>query len=309
MHADTTTIASPHDGSPLFVRTWLPEGEAKGVVQLAHGMAEHSGRYERFARALTDAGYAVWTHDHRGHGETASRPEDRGVYADDHGWDAAVEDIQAVGEAARAQHPGLPFFLFGHSMGSFLGRDHITRYGQDLDGAVFSGTGGDQGLLGKVGQAVATLESRVRGRRATSRLMDTLTFGQFNLGFRPTTTKFDWLSRDVDEVAKYIADPHCGEVFTAGFFADMLGGINALPKKAYLVPADLPVYFVSGDRDPVGGKGGRGVREVADAFVAAGVRDVTVTLYPGARHEILNETNRDEVTADVIRWLDGHLPG
>lgn len=308
MRADTMTIASPHDGSPLFVRTWVPEGEAKGVVQLAHGMAEHSGRYERFAQALTDAGYAVWTHDHRGHGETASRPADRGVYADDHGWDAAVEDIQAVGDAARAQHPGLPFFLFGHSMGSFLGRDHITRYGQHLDGAVFSGTGGDQGLLGKVGQAVATLESRVRGRRATSRLMDTLTFGQFNLGFRPTTTKFDWLSRDTDEVAKYIADPHCGEVFTAGFFADMLGGINGLPRKARLVPADLPVYFVSGDRDPVGGKGGHGVHEVADAFVAAGVRDVTVTLYPQARHEILNETNRDEVTADVIRWLDDHLP-
>lgn len=307
MRADTTTVTAA-DGTPLFVRSWEPDGEAKGVVQLAHGMAEHSGRYERFAQALTDAGYAVWIHDHRGHGETASAPEDRGYYADSHGWDTVVEDIHTVAGAAREQHPDLPFFFFGHSMGSFLGRDHVTRYGQHLDGAVFCGTGGDQGLLGRVGQAIATVESRIRGRRATSPLMDTLTFGQFNLGFRPTTTKFDWLSRDAEEVRAYIDDPYCGEVFTAGFFADMLGGVNRLPSLAARVPADLPVLFVSGDRDPVGGKEGRGVREVAEAFSAGGVRDVSVTLYPQARHEILNETNRDEVMADVIAWFDEHLP-
>lgn len=308
MRADTTTIPSPHDGAPLFVRTWLPDGEAKGVVQLAHGMAEHSGRYERFARALTDAGYAVWIHDHRGHGETATAPQDRGYYADAHGWDVTVEDIHAVGQAARVQHPGLPVFFFGHSMGSFLGRDYVTRHGHDLDGAVFCGTGGDQGILGKVGAAVAGIESRIRGRRAVSPLMNTLTFGQFNAGFRPVRTKFDWLSRDAEEVDKYVDDPRCGEVFTAGFFADMIGGVNRLPSMAGLVPIDLPILFVSGDRDPVGGKGGKGVREVAEAYTEAGVRDVSVTLYPQARHEILNETNRDEVMADVIAWFDAHLP-
>ncbi len=307
MRADTTTIASPADATPLFVRTWLPDGEPKGVVQLAHGMAEHSGRYERFAQALTDAGYAVWAHDHRGHGETAGTPQDRGYFADGNGWDAAVEDIHAVGEAARAQHPDLPFFFFGHSMGSLLGRDYVTRYGQHLGGAIFSGTGGDQGLLGAIGERIARLEARIRGRRATSPLMNTLTFGQFNHGFRPTTTKFDWLSRDADEVAKYMADPRCGGVFTAGFFADLLGGVNSLPRLAPLVPVDLPVHFLSGDRDPVGGNG-KGVRGVADSFTAAGVRDVTLTLYPQGRHEMLNEINRDEVTADVIEWLDEHLP-
>src|SRR5699024_2001239 len=151
-----------------------------------------------------DAGYAVWTHDHRGHGETAGVPEDRGYFVDSHGWDTVVEDVHDVGQVAREQHPGLPFFFFGHSMGSIIGREYVTRYGQHLAGAVFCGTSADQGVLGKVGQAVATLEARLRGRRATSPLMNALVFGQYNQRFRPTTTKFDWLSRDPEEVEKYL---------------------------------------------------------------------------------------------------------
>lgn len=308
MRSDTTTLTSPQDGLGLFVRTWLPDGEAKAVVQLTHGMAEHSARYERFAQALTDAGYAAWIHDHRGHGETSSAPAERGYYADDHGWDTAVEDIHAVSLAAQQAHPGLPLFFFGHSMGSLLGRDYVTRYGQDLTGAVFSGTAAHPGLLGKVGQGLATVESRIRGRRATSRLMNTMTFGSYNRGFRPTDTDFDWLSRDRDEVRAYVEDPRCGEVFTAGFFADLLGGLNRLHGLAARVPHDLPLLVVSGDRDPVGGKDGAGVRDIADAFRAGGVEDVTLELFPGARHELLNETNRDEVTDLVIGWLDDHLP-
>nr|WP_257908416.1 lysophospholipase [Janibacter limosus] len=152
MRSETTTITSPQDGLPLFVRTGQPDGEAKGVVQMAHGMAEHSGRYERFAQALTDAGYAAWMHDHRGHGETSTEQEDRGYYADDHGWDTVVEDMHTVTRAIAEAHPGLPLFFFGHSMGSLLGRDYITRYGQDLVGAVLSGTAANPGLLGKVGR-------------------------------------------------------------------------------------------------------------------------------------------------------------
>lgn len=307
MRSDTTTLTSPQDGVTLFVRTWLPEGEAKGVVQLTHGMAEHSGRYGRFAQALTDADYAVWMHDHRGHGETASLPEQRGFFADDHGWDTAVEDIHTVSLAAQEAHPGVPLFYFGHSMGSLLGRDYVTRYGQDLAGAVFSGTGGDQGLLGRVGEVVASIESRIRGRRATSKLMNSLTFGSFNKEFAPAATDFDWLSRDADEVAKYVDDPRCGEIFTAGFFADLLGGMNRLPALAARVPHDLPLLVISGDRDPVGGNG-EGVRGVAEALTAGGVEDVTLELYPGGRHELLNDTVREEVTEQIIGWLDEHLP-
>lgn len=305
MRSETTTLPSPQDGVPLFVRTWLPEGAAKGIVQLAHGMAEHSARYERFARALTEAGYAVWIHDHRGHGETSSELAHRGRFADTHGWDTAVEDIHTVAEAARGAHPGLPHFFFGHSMGSLLGRDYITRYGHDLDGAVFSGTGGDQGLLGRAGEVVATVESRLRGRGATSRLMNALTFGSFNKEFKPAETDFDWLSRDPDEVARYVEDPRCGEVFTAGFFADLLGGVNRLPSLARRAPLDLPLLFVSGERDPVGGEA---VRTVVDWYRSAGMREVTLELYPEGRHELLNDICRDEVTAMIIGWFDAHLP-
>ncbi len=308
MRSDTTTITSPQDGTGLFVRTWLPDTDAKGVVQLAHGMAEHSGRYERFAQALTDAGYAVWIHDHRGHGETAGREEDRGYFADDHGWDTVIEDMHTVAEAARVAHPGLPFFFFGHSMGSLLGRDYVTRYGQHLDGAVFSGTGGDQGLLGRAGEAIAKVESRIRGRRATSKTLNFLTFGSFNKPFRPARTDFDWLSRDPAEVDRYVADPRCGEIFTAGFFADLLHGVNGLPKLADKVPTDLPLLIISGDQDPVGGTQGDGVREVANDYTAAGVRDVTLKLYPQGRHELLNDVVRDDVTSTIIDWFDDHLP-
>ncbi|WP_114201404.1 alpha/beta hydrolase [Janibacter anophelis] len=307
MRSTTTTITSPQDGLPLFVRVWQPDGEAKAVVQMAHGMAEHSGRYARFAQALTDAGYAAWMHDHRGHGSTSSAPDDRGYYADDHGWDTVVEDMHTIAQAINDEHPGLPVFFFGHSMGSLLGRDHITRYGQDYAGAVLSGTAADPGLLGKVGQAVATVEGRIRGRRATSKLLDTMTFGAYNKPFKDEG-EFAWLSRDRDEVRAYVDDPRCGEVFTAGFFADMLGGVNRLSGLAARVPHDLPLLVVSGSDDPVGGKDGAGVRALGEAFSAGGVRDVTTTLYPGARHELLNETNRDEVTADIIGWLDEHLP-
>ena len=308
MRSETTTLTSPQDGVPLFVRTWLPDGEAKGVVQMAHGMAEHSGRYERFAEALTAAGYAAWMHDHRGHGETSTEVGDRGYFADDHGWDTVVEDLHTVALAVREAHPGLPHFFLGHSMGSLLGRDFITRYGQDLAGAVLSGTAGDPGLLGKVGQGLATLEGRVRGRRATSKLMDRMTFGSYNAKFKPADTPFDWLSRDPEEVRRYVDDPRCGEVFTAGFFADLLGGVNRLPELATRVPRDLPLLVMSGEHDPVGGKDAAGVRAVAEAFTASGVEDVTLEIFPEGRHELLNETNRDEVTDLVIGWLDDHLP-
>lgn len=307
MRSSTTTL-SAHDETALFVRTWLPDDDPKGIVQIAHGMAEHSARYEQVAQDLTDAGYAVWIHDHRGHGETAATPEDEGYLADGDGWGTAVEDIRTVTTAARDAHPGLPLFFMGHSMGSLLGRDYVTRYGHDLAGAVFSGTGGDQGLLGKVGQVLATVEGKIRGRRHTSRLMNALTFGDFNRSFKPARTDFDWLSRDTEQVDRYLADPWCGQVFSSGFFADLLSGVNSLPGLADRVPKDLPVYFFSGDRDPVGGNG-KGVQEVADAFEAAGVADITCRLYPEGRHEMLNEINRDEVVADLVGWLDAHLPG
>ncbi len=301
MRSESFTLTS-HDGTELFVRRWLPDDEPSAVVQVAHGMAEHSGRYERFAQALTDAGYAVYADDHRGHGQTTGEV---GFFAETGGWGKVVEDLASVTQRIREEAPECPVVLFGHSMGSFMARAYAARHGRDLAGLVVCGTAGDPGLLGKVGAGVAALECRVRGARHTSTLMNTLTFGQYNAQFKPKRTDFDWLSRDDAEVDKYIADPQCGAVFTAGFFRDLLHGLQQIQRDDLVaeMPKDLPVLMISGTKDPVGGKDADGVQAVAAQLRRCGVQDVTLKLYSGARHELLNETNRDEVTADVLVWL------
>jgi alpha-beta hydrolase superfamily lysophospholipase len=304
----TTTTVTASDGIALHTNRWLPDGPPKAVVQIAHGMAEHSARYERLAQALTAHGYAVYAHDHRGHGSTA-KEIDHGYFADENGWDAVAADLRAVTRFAQEEQPGLPVFLLGHSMGSFLARTYVIEDSRDLAGLVLSGTGGDPGPLGKVGLGVARLEARLRGRRHVSPLLDKLTFGQFNAAFKPNRTGFDWLSRDDSEVDAYVADDLCGRTFTSGFFVDLFGGLQRINdrKQVARVRRDLPILLVAGDKDPVG-DGGKGPRSVGEQYSSVGIVDVRCTLYPGARHEIFNETNRDEVTQDVIAWLDAHLP-
>lgn len=304
----STLAVSATDGTSLHTYRWLPEGPPRAIIQIAHGMAEHSARYERFAEALTNAGYAVYANDHRGHGQTASQA-DHGYFADHDGFSTVVGDMSSLTEFAQAEHPGVPVVLFGHSMGSFLSRAYAAQHGARLAALVLSGTAGDPGPLAAVGKRLAGLQARVRGRHHTSGLMDKLTFGQFNTKFKPNRTAFDWLSRDDAEVDKYVADPLCGNVFTAAFYADLLDGVQQVNKPgAYAaVPADLPILVFAGELDPVGDSG-KGPREVADRYREAGVSDVTTTIYPDARHETLNDTNRDEVTADVLAWLDERLP-
>ena len=308
MQTSTHTVNAT-DGTPLFVHHWLPDVPPKAVVQIAHGMAEHSARYARFAERLTEAGYAVYAGDHRGHGQTAgSATPDHGYFADTEGFDTVVADLKSVTEHASAEQPDLPVFLFGHSMGSFLSRAYAIKWGHDLAGLVLSGTAGDPGALGRIGRSVALAQARVRGRRHPSGLMDRLTFGQYNAAFKPNRTKFDWLSRDPDEVDKYIADIECGNIFTAGFYSVLLGGLARVNADGEVsrVPKDLPILLVSGELDPVGEKS-KGVRRVEEQYRRLGVTDVTSIFYPGARHEILNETNRDEVMDDVVEWLDERL--
>jgi alpha-beta hydrolase superfamily lysophospholipase len=309
MQSSTFTLTTP-DGTEVFVNRWLPDGQAKAVVQIAHGLAEHSSRYARFAQRLTDHGYAVYGSDHRGHGQTSGESSGkRGFFNEKDGWQTVVDDLHAVTDKAREEQPGLPVFLLGHSMGSFISRGYAAQYGSELAGLVLSGTAGGAGALGKVGIFLAATQARLRGHSHTSGLMNTLTFGQYNSAFKPTRTDFDWLSRDPDEVDKYINDPDCGFVFSAGGFADLLRGLETVntDRSASRIPKGLPVHLVSGDKDPVGGKDGKGVRTVADQLRRLGVHDVTLTLWPDARHEILNETNRDQVETEIVEWLDAHL--
>jgi alpha-beta hydrolase superfamily lysophospholipase len=309
MPDSTFTLDSP--GEQIHVYRWEPDGPVKAVVQVAHGMAEHAARYERFARALNAAGYAVYANDHRGHGRTAGSEARTGVFAQAEGWNAVITDMAALTRRIHEDHHAKPVFLLGHSMGSFLARTYAASHGHEIDGLVLSGTAGDAGALGKVGLGVARAESRIRGRNRRSPLLDKATFGAYNKGIANPRTKFDWLSRDPDEVDKYVADPYCGWVATAGFYDDLFRGLALINSDAHVasVRKDLPILLVAGDRDPVGAGGGKGPTAVAEQFRRAGVSDVSLTLYPGARHEILNETNRDTVTADIVAWLDAHLPG
>ena len=304
----TTTTVNAADSTRLHVYRWSPEGEPKAAVLIAHGMAEHAGRYARFAERLTEAGYDVYAVDHRGHGKTAGSLDNVGYFADKDGFEKVVEDLYAVTRTISEDHPELPVFLFGHSMGSILSRAYAIAHSSTIEGLVLTGAGGDPGLLGRVGAVVAFAEGTIRGRRSRSPLLDSMSFGKFNDAFKPTRTKFDWLSRDRTEVDLYIADPYCGAVFTTGFFGDLLHGLAVVndPAKVAKIRKDLPVLLASGDKDPVGDNG-KGVKQVAEQLRESGVTSVTVTLYPNARHEILNETNRDEITSDIIHWLDGQL--
>jgi alpha-beta hydrolase superfamily lysophospholipase len=298
------------DGARIAVYQWLPEEDSpiRAAVQIAHGMAEHAARYERFGRALCDAGFAVYANDHRGHGRTAGPLENVGYFADADGWTRVVGDMHQLTGIIRNNHGSLPLFLFGHSMGSLLARSYITRHGDELSGVILSGTPADPGVMGKIGLVVARVVSFFKGRRTPSLLLNGMSFGKFNQPFKPNRTEFDWLSRDEAAVDRYVADPYCGGVFSAGFFVDLLTGINRLSDPADMrrIPRDLPMFFLSGERDPCGGMGG-GVRKAADAYKQAGIHDVTLRLYPEARHELLNETNRDEVVQDVVSWLNQRL--
>lgn len=308
MKSDTFTFKTS-DGIQIFTYRWMPDqaSAVKGVVQIAHGMAEHAARYERFADALTKAGYAVYANDHRGHGKTAGSQDNLGYFADENGWEKVVEDMHTLTGIIKKENPNKPFFLFGHSMGSFLSRHYSMLYANELTGLILSGTGGDPGAIGKIGLFVAKMDAMFHGRKAKSEIMTKLSFGAFNNAFKPNRTDFDWLSRDNAEVDKYINDPLCGTVFTAGFFCDMLGGLDFINKKENIgkIPKNLPIYLFSGAKDPVGGNT-KGVNQVYNSLKNAGIGDLTLKFYENGRHESLNEINRDEVSLDVIAWLDLH---
>lgn len=279
----------------------------KGIVQIAHGMAETSDRYERFGNALAEQGYLVYTHDHRGHGKTAGSVENLGYLADKDGFFWLVRDMHHLTVIIRKKYPSLPLFLLGHSMGSFAAQRYGMEYGKELNGLILSGSNGNQGLMLRAGSLIAAMEVRKIGRRTKSERMNKLLFGGFNKIFNPGRTDFDWLTRDEEEVDKYIKDPYCGTVFTSGFYYDFIQGLMVLEKKKNRrkVPKNLPMLIISGDKDPVG-KCGKGVRNLYQIYKNTGVEDITLKLYPEARHELLNERNKEQVTDEIITWLKEH---
>jgi alpha-beta hydrolase superfamily lysophospholipase len=302
MQASTFTLTTP-DGVSLFVYRWLPDGPPKAVVQIAHGLAEHAARYARVAEALTRAGYAVYADDHRGHGRTARTPAELGLFAERGGWTKCIDDLWLLNRRIATDHPGVPIVLLGHSLGSFMAQYLSSEHGDALAGAVLSASNGKPPPIAPIGLVLARLERLRLGQRGHSPLMQALFFGAFNKPFKPARTAFDWLSRDPAEVDKYIADPLCGFESTVQLYIDLLEGLRetAKPSRQARIPKDLPIYIFNGSRDPVSDN----IGQLIEAYRAAGIRQVVHKVYPDARHETLNETNRDAVTRDLIAWLDG----
>jgi alpha-beta hydrolase superfamily lysophospholipase len=289
------------DGARIFVRQWRPEGAPKAVVLIVHGLAEHSGRYATFAGALNAAGYAAYANDLRGHG-----PGERdllGHFADRDGWRKVLGDVERVRRRIAVDCPGAAIVLFGHSMGSFLVQDFVAAHAADLAGVVYCASNGPPPALAKAGRWIARAERLRVGPRGKSALLNKMMFGDFNKGFQPARTRLDWLSRDEQQVDAYLADPFCGFPFTTQLAVDLLDALPGLlaPERLARLPKTLPIYVMSGERDPVGPN----VAGLIEALKDAGLAKVAVRLYKDARHELLNETNREEVVADVIRWLDG----
>jgi alpha-beta hydrolase superfamily lysophospholipase len=310
LKADSFTLAAA-GGIDLFVYRWLPPGPCKAVVQIAHGLAEHAGRYARLAESLTAAGYGVYANDHRGHGRTCKDKDtdQLGFFAERDGWRLCIDDLWAVNRRIAAENPGKPIVLLGHSMGSALAEQFMEEHGDALGGVVLSGPNGNPVLLAGLGRLVLRTERVRLGPRGHSRLGHALTFGTFNRAFAPARTPFDWLSRDPAEVDQYIADPRCGFPATVQLWLDLLNGWAAASTAAQRarIPKGLPIYIIAGSLDPVSANT-RQIVPMLASYRAAGLKNVQHKFYAEARHELFNETNRDEVTRDLIQWLDSIKP-
>lgn len=303
------TFPSSDGVHAVHAMEWLPDEAPRAVIQLVHGISEYVGRYDAFARFLCGHGFAVCGHDHLGHGLTAE-PEEYGFLGAKDGWSFLARDVRALRELEGRRHPDLPYFLMGHSMGSFVTRTYLIQWPGTVDGAILSGTGQETPLLVGLGKALSSLFCALRGPNSRSGLITSLSLGGYNRQFRPNRTDNDWISRDESVVDAYTADPLCQFVPTVGMFRDMMGGLQFISDRTQLARMDpaTPVLFLSGDKDPVGSCG-KGVEKVAGFFREAGCTDLTVKLYPGGRHEMLNEINRAEVFEDALAWLEAHLPG
>ncbi|MBR3704443.1 MAG: lysophospholipase [Oscillospiraceae bacterium] len=292
----------------IHVNQWTPLGrEIRGVVQIAHGVAEYGARYAPFADYLCKNGYVVVANDHLGHGKSLIEGRPMVYLGDENGWENVVKDIESIRARTAKVFAGKPYFLFGHSMGSFLARTYLIRYPGKLTGCVICGTGHMNALIVAAGKMVADAEIKRLGRASYSERVDQLAFGAYNKRFAPNRTGFDWLSVNEKNVDAYIADPLCGGRSTLGLFRDMMDGIGIITDRANMEKMDknMPVFFIAGDKDPVGDMG-KGVETAYRCFNKAGVQDVSIKLYHGLRHEILNEKTNQYVFLDVLNWLDAH---
>ncbi|MCF7875792.1 alpha/beta hydrolase [Candidatus Bipolaricaulota bacterium] len=291
------------DGHELY-GTKYPVINPKGAVQIIHGMAEHRKRYENFALELAKNDFSVYAYDQRGHGETArSHDLPLGHLKKDHGWDELLEDARKLTGFIESDAGGVPVFLFGHSMGSFLARNYIVEYGEKIEGVVISGSGLLNGLLLYPLHLISKLEKLIKGSQGKSFLLEKILFSSNNREFEPARTPHDWLSRNDEAVDRYIEDELAGFSCTTGFYDEFLAGMKKVKggEAATDFPRNVKLLFVSGEKDPVGGAGD--VKSLASNFREKGATSVEVKIYEEARHELLHEKNKEKVTRDIVAWL------
>lgn len=288
------------DGHDIQLQVWQPQGQATHVIQLLHGLGEYAGRYARFAAAATARGCIVYGHDHRGHGEHADQ---HGYFAARNGWSTLISDADTVFKEIRKRHVDMPIVLLGHSMGSYIAQSFLLRNSPDFAGLILSGSTWPSRIQLALGAMLARIESWRLAKHHESTLLDKLGFGNFNRPFRPARTELDWLSRDEAEVDKYIADPLCGGPYTVGLWLDLTAGLREITSDAALqrIDASMPILITGGEADPIGGD--KGMSRLLTHYAQTGHQRLRAKIYPGGRHEMLNETNRDEVTRDWLDWI------
>ena len=298
------SIPSKTGLADIFARCWAPsDKEPTAIFQIAHGMAEHSERYADFAEYLCSKGFVVIADDHIGHGKSVKSDNDLGYFGESGGWDAFVEDERAVTELMKKEYPATPVIFFGHSMGSFIAREYLRRYGDDeaIVGGIICGTSG-KNPASAVAINLAGAVAKAKGSRHRSEFINKMAFGAYNKKFEGKTP-FDWLTTDEKQVEKYIADDYCGFLFTAAGYKDLFTILTVVSGKDWFerMPKALPLLVISGEDDPVGNYG-KGIKQVYNDLKLAGVKDVTLKLYPGMRHEILNERKKNTVYDDIAAW-------
>lgn len=283
---------------------WIPQSEAAAVLQISHGMVEYIERYDEFACFLSERGICVVGQDHLGHGESICSEEEYGFFHETQGNRYVIGDIHKLRQITEKKHPNIPYLMLGHSMGSFLLRQYLTIYSQGLAGAVIMGTGWQGGAMLTMGQMVCRMIAGVKGWKHRSSLVNNLSFGSYNKKFEPGETPKDWITSDREKCEQYVKDPLCNFMFTVSSYYQMFEGMKVLTKieNTSKIQKNLPLLFVSGADDPVGGFG-KGVTKAFEHYKEAGIEKITMKLYEGDRHEILNETDRDQVYEDIYDWL------
>ncbi len=284
---------------------YIPQTTVRAVLQISHGMVEFIDRYDDFAAFLNEKGILVVGNDHLGHGGSIGSKEDYGYFAAKDGNMAVLRDLYRLTQIVKQRYPDKPYFLLGHSMGSFYARQYLCEFGEELDGAIISGTGYQRRILVKLGRMLTLVLAAFKGWRYRSSFVDRMAFGGYNKRFEPARTSKDWLTKDERIVDEYLSDERCNFIFTLNAYCNMFLGIDRLYDKNFLtrMPKMLPVFFISGTDDPVG-EFTKGVLRAVRSFRSVGMQNVKLTFYPEDRHEVLNETDRIKVYQDVEQWIE-----